>query len=246
MSHKGFKYEKNAADVLKTYSLVPSNFEPAGARGLSPDLLLSYQNIETGCELKMCPASAGSLVLKYDDGWSFGKIKEDEDEKIFIRDLAHDVKLFDQIEEKWPAVPYNRTKDLEWKETIGKLSQKERYEYDKANFPDIRGEISAEAIEAYYNKKDTFYVNVGTHGFYRLGNTNPLSLSSLPAFSEAARAVYRARVQYKGKYRYQFTFEMNFSIRGKGEYNIAPIDGKSVDILKDNLSLGCFNINTLK
>ncbi len=246
MSHNGFQYEKNASDILKMYSLVPNHFEPAGARGLQPDLLLSYKDVETGCELKICPASAGSLVLKYDNGWRFGDIKDHEDEKIFIRDLAHEVKLFDQIQEKWQCVPYNRTKDEEWKNTIGKLSQKERYEYDKEHFSDIRGEISAEAIEAYYNRKDTFYVNVGTHGFYRLGNTNPLDLHSIQAFSEAASAVYRARVQYKGKYRYQFTFEMNFSIKGKGAYNIAPVSGKNVDILRDQLSLGCFNINTLK
>lgn len=240
MSQQGFVYEKNAADLLKSYSLVSPNFEPAGARGLSPDLVLSYVTNETGCELKICPASAGSLVLKYGNGWKFGSIKDDEDEKLFIKALAEEIRLFDLISEKWSDIPYLRNKDDEWKQGPGLLTQKERYERDKSLFPDIRGEICPSKIEQYYNKKDTFYVNVGTHGFYMLGNTNPFALSSTPSFYDSAKAVYRARVQYKGKYRYQFVFEMNFSMQKKSQFNIAPVNGKTVDILHDKLSLGCF------
>ena len=91
-------------------------------------------------------------------------------------------------------------------------------------------------------KKKTYYVNVGTHGFYLMGIKNPLKLKGVPTFSSAAKATYRARVQYKGGGNYQFTFEMQFSIPSskKSVYNIAPVDGKSVTILKKELNLGCF------
>ena len=99
-------------------------------------------------------------------------------------------------------------------------------------------------IEQYYNKKDTYYVNVGTHGFYLMGTRNPLKLSDVPRFGNSAKATYRARVQYKGNDNYQFTFEMQFSIPAnkKSTYNIAPVDGKTVKIIKKDLNLSCFNL----
>ena len=108
-------------------------------------------------------------------------------------------------------------------------------------FKDIKGEIPAAKIEQYYNKKDTYYVNVGTHGFYLLGAKNPLKLSGIPRFSKSAKATYRARVQYKGKDNYQFTFEMQFSIPSakKSPYNIAPVKAKN-NVAIDKLELNWF------
>jgi len=83
-------------------------------------------------------------------------------------------------------------------------------------------------------------VNVGTHGFYLMGNNNPLKLKGVPTFGTSAKATYRARVQYKGGGNYQFTFEMQFSMNKKSPFNIAPVDGKSVVILKEKMNLGCF------
>ena len=125
---------------------------------------------------------------------------------------------------------------------IKSMSKKEIYERDRDTFPDIRGEIPASKIEEYYNKKDTYYVNVGTHGFYLMGRSNPLKLKELPTFGSSAKATYRARVQYKGNDNYQFTFEMQFSIPSakKSPYNIAPVDGKSVTIKQKEIDLGCF------
>jgi hypothetical protein len=61
-------------------------------------------------------------------------------------------------------------------------------------------------------------------------------------FGSSAKATYRARVQYKGAGNYQFTFEMQFSIptNKKSPFNIAPVDGKSVTIIKNKLNLSCF------
>jgi len=244
-SQQGFQYEENAAEFLKPLGYVPQDFKPAGAGSNQPDLMLKFNNNEAGCELKITAASAGSLVLKYDikdpkNPWKFGDIKQTEDEKLFIKDLAEEVGLFDKIKKEWKEVPFKRDKDANWLATIGKLTPKQRYERDRDMFKDIRGEIPASKIENYYNKKDTYYVNVGTHGFYLMGAKNPLKLRGVPTFGNSAKAIYRARVQYKGSDNYQFTFEMQFSMKTKSPFNIAPITGNSVAIDKSKVNLGCF------
>jgi hypothetical protein len=246
-AQQGFQYEINAANVLKPMGLVPKSFKPAGAGHDQPDLMLEHKKVKAGCELKITAASAGSLVLKYDvkdkkSPWKFGNVSEDDTEKFFIKNLAEEVGLFKRIKAEWKEVPFKRDKDPLWEATAGKLSPQKRYERDRDTFQDIRGEISAKEIEDYYNKKDTYYVNVGTHGFYLMGSKNPLKLKDVPRFGTSAKATYRARVQYKGSGNYQFTFEMQFSIPAskKSPFNIAPVDGKSVTIIKKDLSLGCF------
>ena len=244
-AQQGFQYEINACNILKPMGLVPSNFKPAGAGHDQPDLMLLYKGIEAGCELKITAASAGSLVLKYDandsrNPWKFGVIKNTEDEKLFIKELAESNNLFEKIKREWKEQPYKRDKDTLWLATAGKLSPRDRYERDRKVFKELKGEISATEIERYYNKKDTYYVNVGTHGFYLMGNKNPLGLKGVPTFGQSARAIYRARVQYKGSDNYQFTFEMSFSMNKKSPFNIAPVTGSSVTIDKNKLDLRCF------
>lgn len=246
-AQQGFQYEINAAKVLKPLGFVPKNFTPAGAGSDQPDLMLEHKKVKSGCELKITAASAGSLVLKYNikdkrNPWKFADSKGDDAEKQFIRDLAEEVGLFDIIKKQWKDVPFKRDKDELWNTTAGKLTPKQRYERDRDTFKDIRGEIPASKIEQYYNKKDTYYVNVGTHGFYLMGAKNPLKLKDVPRFGESAKASYRARVQYKGSDNYQFTFEMQFSIPSskKSPFNIAPVNGKTVDIIKKDMDLSCF------
>lgn len=246
-AQQGFQYEMNAANLLKPLGLVPKTFIPAGAGSDQPDLVLLFKKIKAGCELKITAASAGSLVIKYDskdkkNPWKFGDIKKEDEEKQFIVDLAEEVDLFKIIKENWIEIPFKRDKDLLWESTAGKLTNQQRYERDRDTFPDVRGEIKATKIEEYYNKKNTYYVNVGTHGFYLMGRKNPLKLKNVPMFGISAKATYRARVQYKGGGNYQFTFEMQFSIPSakKSPFNIAPVDGKSVTIREKDLNLSCF------
>lgn len=248
-SQQGFEYEKNAAKILKEYGIVPKNFTPAGASHNQPDLMLEHGDEQAGCELKITAASAGSLVLKYDarnklNPWGFNNIPPGNDEKLFIKNLAQSTGVLDIIKKTWKGVPLKREKDSTWDKDHKKIKDpKEKYQKDLANFPEISGEIDPAQIEKYYNKKDTWYVNIGTHGFFLLGAKNPLSLKNIPRFSDAARAKYRARVQYKGGGNYQFTFEMSFSMRSKSPYNIAPITGNgNVVIQKKALSLSPFGV----
>jgi hypothetical protein len=242
-AQQGFQYEINAAKALVPLGLVPAGFAPAGARHDTADLTLLYKNKKEGCELKISAASAGSLVLKYDfakKSWGFGNIKPDEDEKIFLRDLANDFKLFDLIRTNWKEIPLKRDNDPNLKAFTTSMSKQQLYERDLGAFKDIKGEIPASKIEQYYNKKKTYYVNIGTHGFYLLGTINPYKLKGVPRFGDSATATCRARVQYKGGQNYQFTFEMQFSMKRKSPFNIAPVNGSSVNIDMSKLNVSCF------
>jgi hypothetical protein len=247
-AQQGFLYEENASNFLKKYGLVPKSFVPAGSGSDQPDLMLLYNNKQFGCELKITAASAGSLVIKYDktdkrNPWKFGDIKSDEKEKLFIAELAEDVGLFALLKKNWKDIPSKyEPKDDVWKNTFGRMTNEDRYRRDLSLFPDVKGEISATKIEEYYNKKKTYYVNVGTHGFYLLGAINPFKLKNVPRFGQAARATYRARVQYKGGGNHQFTFEMQFSMKNKSPFNIAPVQGSSVNIYLPNLNLEPFGL----
>lgn len=237
-SQQGFEYEKNATKVLKRIGLVPQGFTPAGARHDQPDLILEFRHIKAGCELKITATSAGGLVLKYDitnkrKPWGFNEINREDTEKLFIQNIAYDVGFIDLANKKWNKTP------LKFVENVN-FSNSEKYYHDKKTFQDISGSIPANNIEKYYNRKHTQYINIGTHGFYLLGNSNPFHLEKVPRFGSAAEAHYRARVQDKGSGNYQFIFEMNFHIpsNNKSPWNIAPVSGSSVEIIKNKIELG--------
>ena len=241
-AQQGFKYETNAVAALKKFGVVPNDFTPAGAGSDIPDLYIQRPGYsKTGCELKITAASAGSLVMKYTNGkWSIGNTNEENDEKLFVMQLAKDVGILDKIQKQWGKEPYKFTANPKLKKEIEGLDKREIYSAELKRFPEIKGDIPATKIEEYYNKKKTYYVNVGTHGFYLLGSKNPLKLKGIPRFGSAAKAKYRARVQAKGGGAYQFTFEMGFYINAsnKSPYNIAPIKGKgnvTIDTAKLNL-----------
>jgi len=235
-AQQGFVYEVNAAKALIPLGFVPKGFKPAGASHDQPDLYIVKNKTQSGCELKITDASAGSLVLKYNvktKKWGFDPESRKDPEKAFIMDVADSVKLFDLINKKWSTVPYKIDREFQdqtWKKTIGMIPTQKRYERDLKEFSELKGDIPATSIEKYYNNKDTYYVNIGTHGFYLFGSLNPLKFKGVPRFSTSASAGWRARVQYKGSGNYQFTFEMNFRVKTKSKFNIAPVNKTSVVI----------------
>lgn len=256
-SQQGFQYEKNASDYLKKLNLVEKTFNPVGSLHDRPDLEITYNGKTEGVELKITAASAGSLVLKYDEKkpknqrWGFADTKNDP-EKAFLVSIAKKVGALNEINRKWNKIPLKRdVRTNEEKLAINKIPSKKRYEIDHTNFPEINKDISALYIAQYYNEKHTFYVNVGTHGFYLMGPKDPFELNRnlskhhlplVPDFAKIAKAKFRARVQYKGNDNYQFTFELSFSISSsnKSPYNIAPVSGKSVTIDKSKVNTSCF------
>ena len=166
-AQQGFVYEQNTYDYLKPLGFVPTDFTPAGAGHNQPDLMLLFNGQEAGCELKISAASAGSLVLKYNmkKGWEFGDIKKEDKEKLFIKDLANEIKLFNIINRKRTDIPYKidrKDQDENWKKTVGKLTGRQRYQRDFDTFEEIKGSIFPTRIEQYYVKlifKHTFFLD---------------------------------------------------------------------------------------
>lgn len=266
-AQQGFVYEENATKFLKKFGL--SDGVTAGASHTRPDLMLTVRGEEAGCELKISPTAGGSLVIKaYANSsphWRFGDIDHDETEKKFLADLAKSSGVLDAINKKWTTPIFNvsdRTKA--WEQSMLSVPLRERYDLDLKTCPDIKMVLPADAMTKYYNLKNTFYINVGTHGFYLLGNRDPLGLNKrlkdvklpiVPRFEDVCKITARVRCQSKGITKadaeerskgrigaqgYQFTFTIEFALpRNTSAYNIAPINGKTVTIMENVAEYTC-------
>lgn len=266
-AQQGFEYEKNAINFLKKFDLSDGQF--AGASHDRPDIMLTVRGQKAGCELKISPTAGGSLVIKaYANSlphWRFGEIDHDETEKQFLADLAKMSGVLDKINKQWDTPIYNiadRTK--QWEQQMLKIPLRQRYDTDLKMCPDIRENLSPDAMTRYYNLKNTYYINVGTHGFYLLGDKDPLGLNArmrkaglplIPKFEDVCRITARVRCQSKGVSKadaeekskgriggqgYQFTFTIEFSLpKNTTPYNIAPINGSSVNIIESQAKISC-------
>lgn len=266
-AQQGFEYEKNAINFLKKFNLSDGQF--AGASHDRPDIMLTVRGQKAGCELKISPTAGGSLVIKaYANSsphWRFGEIEHDETEKQFLADLAKMSGVLDKINKKWDMPIYNvadRTKA--WEQQMLKIPLRQRYDTDLKTCPDIREPLSSDAMTRYYNLKNTYYINVGTHGFYLLGDKDPLKLNErmkkagmdpIPKFEDVCKITARVRCQSKGITKadaeekskgriggqgYQFTFTIEFALpKNTSPYNIAPINGTSVNIIESQAKYTC-------
>jgi hypothetical protein len=266
-AQQGFEYEKNAINFLTPEGLSDGKF--AGASHDRPDIMLVVRGKQSGCELKISPTAGGSLVIKaYARSvphWRFGEIDHDESEKQFLADLAKSSGVLAEINRRWETPIYNvADRTPEWEKQMLKIPLRQRYDQDLKTCPDIKLVMPSDSMTKYYNLKKTYYLNVGTHGFYLLGNADPLGLNErmkalgkplIPKFESVCKITARVRCQSKGVTKadaeeksknrigaqgYQFTFTIEFALpKNSSPYNIAPIDGKSVSILKTKADYSC-------
>lgn len=266
-AQQGFVYEENTTKFLKKFGL--SDGVTAGASHTRPDLMLTVRGQEAGCELKISPTAGGSLVIKaYANSsphWRFGDIDHDETEKQFLADLAKQSGVLQQINQKWSTPIYNiADRTAEWEKQMIKIPLRDRYASDLKTCPDIKLLLPSDAMTKYYNLKNTYYINVGTHGFYLLGSKDPLGLNEqmkkaglplIPKFEDKCKITARVRCQSKGitkadaeeKSRgrigaqgYQFTFTIEFGLpKNTSPYNIAPITGTTVSIIESKANYLC-------
>lgn len=262
MAQEGFLYEENVAKTLKKMNWVKPNYKPAGAASDRPDLDIFIDGVEYGCELKKNLASAGSLVVhhlgnkKYDFGDTEGK-----EEKEFLKEIGKKAGVLAKIRSKWRTEPFiQQDRDEEWAARVRRsgLSLRERYKHDLDACRDLLFSLPSSAISDYYNIKKTYYLNVGTHGFYLLGKDpaglNKYAKPKIPQWSNMHTAILRVRVQSKGVSAaermerskgfpstggqgYQITMEMQFKNVRTSPYNIGPVVGKSANIAESKIVL---------
>lgn len=266
-AQQGFEYEKNAIGFLKQFGLSDGQF--AGASHDRPDIMLVVRKQKAGCELKISPTAGGSLVIKaYANSkphWRFGDIDHDETEKQFLVDLAKSAGVLDEINKRWQEPIFNVSdRTAAWEKAMIKIPLRERYDLDLKTCPDIKMTLPSDSMTKYYNLKNTYYINVGTHGFYLLGSKDPLGLNArmkqlklplIPKFEDVCKITARVRCQSKGVTKadaeekskgrigaqgYQFTFTIEFGLpKNTTPYNIAPINGKTVNIIESIANYKC-------
>lgn len=241
MAQKGFEYEENAYNALQKYGI--STGGTAGASSDKPDLTLKNSaNKTAGCELKISPTAAGSLVMKYIKGlWQYGDY-EGEPEKEFLYSIGEEYNLLKEMNvsgthgKNWRGKTPSLQNDEKGKKIlIGSADKTKSYQMDLAQYGgenEIHIDIPASAICDYYITKKCSYINVGTHGLFTLNGKDTLSLNkrlktikkeTIPDFGKSAKCVIRVRCQYKGGGDYQFVMTLQFSRVTKSPYNIAPL-----------------------
>ena len=244
-AQKGFIYENNAYKILKQYGIA-AGAPPAGAAHDRPDLEIKSssekENKKQGCELKITATAAGSLVMKYTDGlWGFAPIKDSDVEKKMMMEIAKKHKLLENMNTSGAAgarwrgkMPHLQNNKDGSKVYVGVKKGDKRAAYAKdiklfGGQNEVKIPLSGKAISDYYNTKKTYYINVGTHGFYLMNKKDPLNLNrnisgglKIPDFSDVAKAQIRVRCQSKGGGTYQFAMTLTFTSVKKSPYNLAP------------------------
>jgi len=262
-SQQGFLYEKNVATFLKKRGLVDPKFNPAGSTSKQADLEMILEKKKVNVELKITAASGGSLVLKWNRGkWQFDDVSNNP-EKQFLVDLAKSSGALNKINKLWNKIPVkhadlnssNKSEKmlaLRWKNSKSRSEKDAVYDAELLKFPEINEELNGNVIAEYYGMKDTYYVNIGTSGFYLFGSDDPAKINKkcaakgiplVPSFSKAAKVKYRARVQAKGGGNFQYTFELSFSVlkSKQSPYNIGPCTGEgNVAIIPRLVNIDCF------
>jgi len=256
-TQEGFLYEINAWNSLKK-PIIHKNVsvppEPAGASSDRPDITIKVGNKTAGVELKNKPTAAGSLVLQFYNGkWHFGPT-EGNPEKKFLEALGTKANVLKILNYNWktPILQYDSAGK---KIYPGFKSITKAYKTDLANFAkfpmNVRYiDVPTKVISDYYNKKNTYYLNVGNRGFFLFGQTDPLGLNlklakerlpAIPNFASPNSATTKIRIRVQDKSRqgspgYQITFSLEFGMttKQKSPYNIAPIKAGSKSTIDVN------------
>lgn len=233
-------YESASFKYLKGMNLVTG--EPAGAASDIPDLTikLGKGRDTAGMELKTNPTAAGGLVMKYIDGtWELGST-DGKEEKEFLAALAKKygvLKIANSNRSAWgKAVPHLQydPRNSNKKIYVPKMTPRAAYAKDIKQYggdSEIHIDVDNRVVASYYNSKDTYYMNVGSHGIYLLGNTDPLDLNGrlkrlgadpIPNFNFPV--FIRCRCQAKGGGDYNFNMVQTMKAGPASPYNFLPMN----------------------
>jgi hypothetical protein len=257
-NQRGFIYERNAYTSLKKYGIVTGS-APAGAVNTIPDIEIQRGKTKTGCELKLAPTAAGSLVMKYMNGeWSFGETDGDP-EKELLKFVGEKYNLLrnhmNNKSTRWgkstpilqndPSNPKNKIVGKQKFSQYPVPEKKAFYDSDIRKYGgqnEVKLIVPATFICDYYIAKGCSYLNVGTHGLYTLNNRDDLGLNKqlakakkqlIPDFAISVTAEIRVRCQLKSmsKADYQFVMTLQFKGVRASQYNLAPT------MSKDNVAI---------
>jgi hypothetical protein len=161
--NKGFLYEKKILEIMKNNNLVSQEFlnqETAGCDNTKPDMVLCINGHDVNIEVKKSIKSqAGGTSIRFDgNNFEFVKPISGIDESKVFESLSKKKEDYLRFMEYHNVknIPFTTTKDL-WNKSVeeGLL---------KPTNCSIDCDISF--IENHYNKKNTFYIQIGGKGLY--------------------------------------------------------------------------------
>ena len=235
-------YESASFKYLKGMGLAVGD-GPAGSLSNIPDIWMKLAKGKaadaTGLELKTNPTAAGGLVMQYDwekSKWKLGKTKGDEEKELLVK-LAKKYKIVEMANDKkspWGKnIPFLQYKG-DTKRYVGNITPANAYKKDIKQYggkSEIHVDINNRSVQSYYNTKECFYMNVGSHGFYLLGNSDPLDLNGklkslraepIPIFNFPI--FIRCRCQDKGGGSYNFNMVQTMKSGPHSPYNLLPMN----------------------
>lgn len=240
-ANKGYQYERNVARYLANKGVALRS--TAGAQSDRPDINLKQNGLTSGCELKVHGKSAGSLRLHYDSKrWHIRTDSDHALEKDVMVELAKKYHILDKLNAMW-------REPAKWNPKLH-LTPKQRMEADSGAFPELNVPVAAWETAHYYNAKDTWYINIGTAGFYVLSKRDPLDINGklaargdalVPLFADNGHVVCNCRMQVKDRSRNNYGFIMAMRIRvpvlHRSPYNLGALlgDGPDLDYLRTNI-----------
>lgn len=252
-ARKGFVYEQNVVNYLKKHKYVPAGFQPAASEN-RPDIAIQNTRGSGGCELKISTSVAGGSVnFIHDRGkWKFDS-KHKLPEQKFLINIAKKAGFMELVNEEWSTPPVKRTpvtKELE--SLMGRMTREQIYRADLETCRSFTFKVDPRVLERYYNAKNAQYINIGTHGLYLLGTSDPLGMNKslsarkmkkVPRFSDVASMTMVAQVKNKGAGKWhQFMIEARFHIplSAKSPYNLGATNGRDARIELQSTDISCF------
>jgi len=252
-ARRGFQYEMNVVNYLKKHKFVPKGFTPAASEN-RPDIAIQNTRGSGGCELKISTkVGGGSVNFIHDKGkWKF-ETKTKLPEQQFLIRVAKKAGFFEYLEDMWKGEPLKRTPVTKELETLyGKMTRDQIYRLDLEKFRSFSFKVDPRVLEKYYVEKQAQYINIGTHGLFLLGNSDPLEMNKslvarrmkkVPRFADVANMVMQVQVKNKGAGKWhQFMMEGRFTIpvAKKSPYNLGATNGQDANLNLSQTDISCF------
>lgn len=244
MGNFDYQYKRNAARILKQQGIVPQGFEPPAPGSIEPDIVILYNNRRAGCDLMLNPLQ-NYVPIKFDitnkvRPWQLGYVAPNDGERMLMKRIINDQHILGKIHNTWGTIPYKRERDPLWHKTAGKISSRERLEYDRQAFQPIQGSVDLIQFERFMSLYNVRYLNIAQSGLFYMGGVNMLNLP-VPKLSESGVSMtYTAQLKMKNYIDYEFIVEFNMSAPfNASPVNLAPADATG-DIIEGALAIDIF------
>ena len=221
--NKGFAYELEIYQTLKSANLTPPNFSPPRPGGHGPDGMFMFHGTPHSLEIKLdLKADYGQGTLKYSNGyWSLSSTNTDA--ALEMKELLIGIGAEQFVNDKWSmhGVPNKGT-------VPSRNFTPQHVSDDYKRFKNEFLTVPSNILHDYYGRKGVYYIQIGGYGLYYMQD-NPAKLP-IPQFNPKMRL--RIRVKRGGSkpiYNYRFTTALQITGKPKkSNYDLT----KSLELLR--------------